>query len=284
MSDNLLDEMIEAQNSKSPLIQEILLGLSTYENIYVFEGKDDFPVYDEWMKRNDVYNESCHIIAKGKKQIIDTYHYGLNSNNQEIKEHCMFFIDHDYDLTHYKDKNILTLNCYSIENHIATIDFVGNYLKDEFELDARRTKERDELLNIFKKDFQCYFEILTELCFPLFANYNCSINTPYYEDMKKIVDINVGNVSLKANATKIGIDPTIPRQRVSDLRLIYDGFKPERKIRGKYVFEFIKKWLESARIYILGKYGLKVKKDPMQITFRRMACSSKVPNEMMNYI
>ncbi|WP_368912720.1 hypothetical protein [Proteus mirabilis] len=281
---DLIDEMMAAQSSKSPLIQEIMLGLSTHEKIFVFEGKDDFPVYDEWMKRNEIYRNSCHIIAKGKKQIIETYNHGQQTGNNNINDNCFFFVDHDYDIFHHNDKNIVTLNCYSIENYISSVEFVDNYLKDEFELDARKTKERLELIEIFKRDYELFSSILKELSLPLFVNYNTNKNVPFYEDIKKIINITINNIHIKRDAELIDIDNDISEEDKNKLEELFFSLDYNRAIRGKYIFEFVKRWLLSAKDYLLEKHNIKTKKDPLLIDFRRMACSSNIPEEINSYI
>ncbi|MGL5370891.1 MAG: DUF4435 domain-containing protein [Plesiomonas shigelloides] len=283
MVDDLVSEMIQAQSSKSPLQQEILTGLSIHDRLYVFEGQDDYAVYDEWMKRNKLYSKSGHLTANGKKQVISLYQHALETNNQDIISNCFFFVDHDYDQEAHNTDNFTTLNCYSIENYIVNYDSVLSYLKDEFRLDASKNELKEELLSTFEKDFAQFNKIARELCKPLFINYNIGDESKFYKKITKLIDINYGSVEIKGNASILNIAEYADEDEINRLSSIYDSLSNERAIRGKYVFEFIKTWLASAKNHLSSIKNHKVTKDPLQIQYRRMASAAPIPQEINKY-
>ncbi|MGY0350693.1 DUF4435 domain-containing protein [Edwardsiella tarda] len=215
---------------------------------------------------------------------METYSHGLKTCNEHINNDCFFFVDHDYDLFHHDDKNIVTLKCYSIENYISSAEFVDNYLRSEFELDARKTKERLELIEIFKKDYGLFCSILKDLSLPLFVNYNSNKSISFYEDIKKIINIKINDIHIKEEAELIDFDSSISEEDKNKLSELFFDLDYNRAIRGKYIFEFVKRWLLSAKDYLLEKYSIKTKKDPLLIDFRRMACSSNIPEEISLYV
>ncbi|MCS6089445.1 DUF4435 domain-containing protein [Klebsiella pneumoniae subsp. pneumoniae] len=180
-SNDLLDELIKAKESKNPLKQEILMARSFVDSIYVFEGVDDFPVYDEWLKHNRHYANSCHIVAKGKKQITTLYEYSTLIDDREILDNCIFYVDHDYDLERHDDHCITTLDCYSIENYIVNEAAVSNYMSDELRLDAKHITLKNSLMSDFRSDLSIFLAAARSICKPLFINHNILGKAEFYE-------------------------------------------------------------------------------------------------------
>lgn len=283
MSNALLNAMKKEITSRNPLKQEILLKTSIFEKIFVFEGVDDYPVYDEWMKRNPVYIDSGHLVAKGKKQIIELYEHAIMHDDQEILGNCYFFVDHDYDLFEHNSDNIVTLSCYSIENYIINSYSAKSYFKDEFKMDITYS----ELLDTVKKDFEDdlikFKRLAKELCRPLFVNHNMNGKAKFYEKISSVINIEYKNISIKENATLIMYEVNEELEDVKHLIITFDELPYERAIKGKYVFEFIKNWLSSLRLHLLRNKDLKITKDPLMLERRRLACATPAPIEIRKF-
>lgn len=284
MSNELIDELLKARDSKNPLKQEILMAKSYVDSIYLFEGVDDFPVYDEWLKNEDHYKKSGHIVAKkGKKQIISLYEYSILINDRDVLDGCKFYVDHDYDLSSHNDQTITTLNCYSIENYIVNENSVRNYFTDEFRLDARNHLLRESLLNDFRMDYDEFNRIARDTCKPLFINYNTEEKTEFYEKISKLINIEYKNIFLKDDAPIKECVISFNSERFNELSTIFENLHEGRAIRGKYIFEFIKLWLDSLKKSLTSRGDINVslsKKDPLMLDMRRLASSSPIPNEL----
>lgn len=280
---DLVEKMRIEKTSRGPLKQNILLKKSNYEKIFVFEGDDDYSVYDEWMKRNEVYCRSGHIVAKGKRQIIELYEHSKKISDEEIMDSCMFFVDHDYDLYEHNENNIVTLSCYSIENYIVDERSVRSYIIDEFKMDVRNESLRDSLIEDFKNDLADFYAAASIACEPLFINHNLNDKAKFYSNIKSIIHIEHKNVKLKTGAQLIAIEGEQRTEEIERLRKIYSELSYERKIKGKYLFEFIKSWLSSVKVKINGENGIRITKDPLMVEMRRLAGSSKIPAELVRF-
>ncbi|AUH01311.1 DUF4435 domain-containing protein [Prodigiosinella confusarubida] len=279
----LLNTMKKEVSSKSSLKQEILLKTSTFDKIFVFEGTDDYPVYDEWMKQNSIYINAGHIIAKGKKQIIRLYENALQHNDQEILANCYFFVDHDFDTFEHNSENIVTLSCYSIENYIINSHSTKSYLKDEFKMDITRLDLLDRIKDDFESDFEKFQSIAKELCKPLFVNHNIKGKAKFYEKISSIINLEYKNIRVKENAKLIGYEVDENSEDAKKLIVIFDVLPYERAIKGKYVFEFIKLWLSSLKSHLSGDINLKITKDPLMLERRRLACATPIPDEIKRF-
>ncbi|WP_449548890.1 DUF4435 domain-containing protein [Lelliottia amnigena] len=283
MSIVLLNTMKKEVNSRNPLKQEILLKTSSFDKIFVFEGVDDYPVYDEWMKRNSEYTDAGHLIAKGKKQIIELYEHAVEHDDQEILTSCYFFVDHDFDTFEHNAESIVTLSCYSIENYIINSHSTKSYLKDEFKMDITRS----DLLELIRKDFETDFltfkKLAKELCKPLFVNHNINKKAKFYEKISSVINIEYKNISLKENAKLIDYEVKKDAIETKTLVSLFDDLSYERAIKGKYVFEFIKIWLSSLKTHLSENKDLKITKDPLMLERRRLACATPIPEEMIRF-
>ncbi|EPN1930292.1 DUF4435 domain-containing protein [Cronobacter dublinensis] len=283
MSTALLNDMKKEVSSRNPLKQEILLKTSTFDKIFIFEGVDDYPVYDEWMKRNPIYLESGHLVAKGKKQIIELYENALLHADEEILSNCYFFVDHDFDLFEHNTENIVTLSCYSIENYIINTYSTKSYLKDEFKMDITRHDLLERIRRDFESDFQLFNDLAKELCKPLFVNHNINGKAKFYDKISSIISIEYKNITLKNKGKTIGYEVNTNTEEVKNLIEIFDALPYERAIKGKYVFEFIKHWLFSLKSYLAADKDLKITKDPLMLERRRLACATPIPKEISRF-
>lgn len=283
MSTTLLDTMKKEISSRNPLKQEILLKTSRFNKIFVFEGVDDYPVYDEWMKLNPTYIESGHLVAKGKSQIIELYEHAMEHNDQEILTTCYFFVDHDFDMFEHNSDGIVTLSCYSIENYIINSHSAKSYLKDEFKMDITRSDLLEAIRSDFENDFEIFQRLAKELCRPLFVNHNANGRAKFYDKISTVLNLEYKNIRMKDSAKLIGYEVNEHSTEVKDLILFFDSLSYERSIRGKYVFEFIKCWLSSLKSFLLTNEGVRISKDPLMLERRRLACATPIPEEMARF-
>ncbi|MCK6930433.1 DUF4435 domain-containing protein [Enterobacter roggenkampii] len=283
MSISLLNVMKKEVHSKNPLKQEILLKISSFEKIFVFEGVDDYPVYDEWMKRNPVYCEAGHLVAKGKKQIIELYEHAIQHDDKEVLENCFFFVDHDFDIFEHNSDGIVTLSCYSIENYIINSHSTKSYLKDEFKMDISRTELLEKIKSDFESDFIEFKKIAKELCKPLFINHNVNGKAKFYDKISSVLNLEYKNITIKDGAKIIDYEVNKDSEDVKKLLSYFEDLSYERSIKGKYVFEFIKHWLSSLKKHLSTIKDLKITKDPLMLERRRLACATPIPQEMTRF-
>ncbi|MBN5217909.1 DUF4435 domain-containing protein [Serratia ureilytica] len=283
MSKNLLNIMKKEISSKNPLKQEILLKTSKFSKIFIFEGVDDYPVYDEWMKRNSMYVNSGHLVAKGKKQIIELYEHAIKYDDQEILKNCYFFVDHDFDTFEHNSDSIVTLSCYSIENYIINSHSAKSYLKDEFKMDITRSELLDSIKIDFESDFLQFKKLAKELCKPLFINHNVNGKARFYDKISSVINLDYKDIRIKEDAKLIGYEVNEDAEDVKALIVIFDNLTHERSIKGKYVFEFMKIWLSSLKSHLSTNKDLRITKDPLMLERRRLACATPIPKELIKF-
>lgn len=270
-------------SSKNPLKQEILLKTSKFSKIFIFEGVDDYPVYDEWMKRNSMYVNSGHLVAKGKKQIIELYEHAIKYDDQEILKNCYFFVDHDFDTFEHNSDSIVTLSCYSIENYIINSHSAKSYLKDEFKMDITRSELLDSIKIDFESDFLQFKKLAKELCKPLFINHNVNGKARFYDKISSVINLDYKDIRIKEDAKLIGYEVNEDAEDVKALIVIFDNLTHERSIKGKYVFEFMKIWLSSLKSHLSTNKDLRITKDPLMLERRRLACATPIPKELIKF-
>jgi hypothetical protein len=150
---------------------------------------------------------------------------------------------------------------------------LSSILKDEFHLDARKITERNAILLQFKDDLQEFNSLAKNVCLPLFVKHNVEGKARFYNRITDLISVEFANVRMKDSA-----DDLIP---------VFEGLPFVRCIRGKYHYEFIKKWLVSLREKINSDNLLnipRVNKDPAQMEMRRFASATRPPNELISSI
>ncbi|EKK7721521.1 DUF4435 domain-containing protein, partial [Cronobacter sakazakii] len=243
---DLLQSLFEAQSSKDSLMQSVLMGLSSSDKVIVFEGVTDYQVYDEWLKSDLVYQNAEHICAKGKSQLVDLYVHVKKINHTDIINGCKFFVDHDYDMVSYNDNCIITLGCYSVENYLVNDLAVDSILKDEFQLDVRKIAERKKILQQFREDLVIFNELAKQACLPLFIRHNREGRAFFYKKISDVIVVEYGNVRPNEHPPE-SVLLIRDCESAEDLENYFYSLPYVRCIRGKYHFEFIKKWLISLR-------------------------------------
>lgn len=235
------------------------------------------------MKRNSVYVNAGHLVAKGKKQIIELYEHAIKYDDQEILKNCYFFVDHDFDTFEHNSDSIVTLSCYSIENYIINSHSAKSYLKDEFKMDITRSELLDSIKIDFESDFLQFKKLAKELCKPLFINHNVNGKAKFYDKISSVINLDYKDIRIKENAKLIGYEVNEDAEDVKALIVIFDNLTHERSIKGKYVFEFMKIWLSSLKSHLSTNKDLRITKDPLMLERRRLACATPIPKELMKF-
>lgn len=276
---SLLNEMRKAKDITQSLKTDILSTLSAHmgKKVFIFEGNEDFSMYEIWIN-NTLENENwMHVFGKGKKQLISLYSKLIDEGDHEILPYCYFFIDQDYDIDTFNDKHILTLDCYSAENYIICKKSISSILKDEFKLIGERINLYNKYIKIYENDFLKFNLLAKELCKPLFVIHNTSGKVRHYDKISQLINIEINDIGYHQNYnTKlIEFDTTSPY-------LAQFNNLPDRlAIKGKYVYEFAKLWLKKLKEQLkIEDPELTIKKDPQQIELRRFACTTATPKEL----
>ncbi|MCS6089446.1 hypothetical protein LNO03_12290 [Klebsiella pneumoniae subsp. pneumoniae] len=101
--------------------------------------------------------------------------------------------------------------------------------------------------------------------------------------ISKLINIEYKNIFIKENADIKGYLVDVDSSRFSELSDIFDNLTDSRAVRGKYVFEFIKIWLNSLKENLISRGNGEIKlskKDPLMLEMRRLASSTPIPIEI----
>lgn len=283
MTKNLVNKLRDSRNSQSALKISLLTNISVANGrkIFVFEGDEDYGMYETWITRKyGDTNNVLHICGKGKKQLMLLYQDLVDSNDQEILPNCYFFVDHDYDITVTNGNHILTLDCYSAENYAICIESISSILKDEFKLDIERQEIFDSHMKKYQQDYNKFITLARTACKPLFVNHQHG-KVKHYATIEKLINIKVDNISWKDNISSL----LIKYDDSSSHAATFDSLSDKLAIKGKYIFEFVKKWLCSLKKELKTLIpDIPIKKDPLHFDLRRFASIAPIPRELEDFL
>jgi hypothetical protein len=266
-------------------IRSIFIGA-----IFVFEGRDDVAVYEEWFKEIAFCPTYEPLPADGKKQVL-----GLLMQLTETAHHLLkgvyFFIDRDFDPEATAHPQLHELQAYSIENMLCTSEVLDSLLKDELRCagDLNTRSAIHESFNSFCSDVSKHCE---EVNLHLFAasrlgkqvktkpekigailNITLDLVSPSYERIENILTLN----------------PPLSSEEIQTLKIEYDGLPLLLKDRGKYRLDAFRKWLrlitedaKSANPTKFPKQNSSVG-DAGSVGLRRLASGSKAPQTLFDF-
>ncbi|WP_272653952.1 DUF4435 domain-containing protein [Providencia sp. PROV091] len=287
---DILSDMKMSRDATAALKQELLIAKTYCDSVFIFEGKTDFGVYETWLARVNYNLTYTHIAAKSKTQAIKLYD-DLYLINDSALEYTKFIVDHDYDLNNTTNSHILTLNAYSIENYLVSERILESILKDEFEIKADKIELIFDIKNQFNQDLDLFIDGIRMISKPLFIKHNTLGSCQFYQNIKEFFIIKYNSISYSIDFMDkvINIDD-IEHDKVSEMSLLYDSLPDNKAIRGKYLMEFFREWLESLREFIKNEKqvnkrykGIAVNFDARKFSLRRFATISYLPTEFSNF-
>lgn len=276
------------ESRKSPSVLKIkvlkIRGDDPNVFIFIFEGIEDVPVYEEWLKRIDCCPRYEPLPGSGKQQLL-AYCRSLIASGDPLLKGIYFFVDRDFDPPFNLD-HLFELEAHSIENLLCTEEVLDSILKDEF----RRAGAVGERLAIRGK----FNELRTE-----FSNFCRPVNLHLFiaqrnsikiikkpEKTTEIVEVKVNSVS----AAYLLISDVVQLedgQEQLELGFWEDEFEKlpsQLKLRGKYMLDMFRRWLralaedvKSANPIMFSVRDGHLPGDPSNLSLRRLASSTPVP-------
>ncbi|EPF3218359.1 MULTISPECIES: DUF4435 domain-containing protein [Enterobacter cloacae complex] len=250
MSASRLEMMLASTKQPCVLRLKLIRDKKNGRPLFVFEGKDDYDFYFHIMNLCGFDKEFSHINGSGKDQSIALYDELTQENHDCLKE-TYFFVDQDYSLFCYSNKNIFTLPFYAIESPLSDRRIIKHFLTSTFILDEANEKFIDQLMSFYDKAKDSFYEGMRNISIQLYMSrvLGMGVEFPTNEDIFK--SINKDGVIFKINE----IDVLSERMsRLSDDEIqfynVISELPDEQLIRGKYVYFFICEWLMKIKKYI----------------------------------
>lgn len=254
---NIVDELRASRENTSVYKAEVSSTSSDVDKIViVVEGKDDPGVYRVWLKHvlpDNICKKINFTKAGDKKKVLDTLNTTIGSG--KFIDNIYFIVDHDFngDLG-VKNKNLLVLDAYSIENYIFTKEMVYELLECSFHIEDYNLrhdlseKYHNDLLNFLPKisglNFLIYYAVIyNEKPFQLKKEKN---------DFSKHLEITTSMTGFKSDINIISkmIHNICPDRIQQILGLVeekedFNNLKPiHLYYRGKFIEGFFDKWIK----------------------------------------
>jgi len=229
-----------------------------YEDGYTFlllEGDDDIDYYQQHFKSTFSFPWKRFVCNK-KQHAISLFKEIKNHKDKLYRDTKAFvFVDMDYDEEELNNEFIYMTPVYSIENFYLSKDSIEGILKFKFNLDDDNYSLKKCLSN-FDDRLSEFIEIIKPLDLILRANNysykeaNCGETINLRDiNLDKYISITFDEVALKKDILS-GLnlnDTIIDREfinRSSELYENNDIVFLKKKIRGKFLFFFLSKYLE----------------------------------------
>ncbi|HEM7507428.1 TPA: DUF4435 domain-containing protein [Providencia rettgeri] len=288
---SLINEMKKAKDASAALRNDVLLAKKNYSHVIVVEGDTDIGVYETLIKRiNDNLNFTI-VVARSKSQAIDFYKK-INDNESEDFDYLKIIVDRDYDLEILNDDLILTLDYYSIESYLVTTNSLKSYLRDECKIPISKLDVISEIVAVFERDLNSFFEKLRVVSLPLFIIHNHEGKCEFYSNIDKLISINYGCIDYKENyALEVKNISSIEQDIIDEYKEIYNGYSNKQAIQGKYLYSFFVKWSDKLREFINNNKStddrykrIETRKDMNHIQMRRFASIIDIPSELRRFL
>ena len=259
MSNTNVEDLREArQNPLVPFTSYLAIRSSTNRAlnspILVFEGQECPPFYLAMLCKACAIIESPQIIANGKKNVLGLRDL-IRTNRQTCNDDVLFFIDRDYDKSpepgSFSDTYVTP--GYSIENEVIEGNIVLAFIRASFSIDDSLDQQAlESIANNFEALWTSYCTASIDLhkLYFLCRRFGIGLRSPRRIDDILEIDIERLEVrrkfdSIETLASKFKVDELKFNNALADAALIceFNELDPRARWRGKYHFEFVKKYL-----------------------------------------
>ncbi|VWB57541.1 hypothetical protein BLA6860_02661 [Burkholderia lata] len=291
---SIVDAMRASRKNPSVLKLKVLkvVGEDPDVLIFIYEGPDDVPVYEEWMRRIANCPRFEPLAGSGKQQLI-AYHALLLENADPLLDKVFFFVDRDFDLPIDPVKNIFELESYSIENLLCTEEVLDSILRDEFRR-AGELAERAKIKGKFVELQMKFYECCSPINFALFVAQRKSLQVVRKpERVSEIVHISVNSIVEAYGHVNnvISIDGEVSAEELTMLELEFNQLPLFLRQRGKYILEMFRRWLRAlaedikcVSPVLFRSRNERLPGDPSAVPLRRLAASAHLPRGLSEFV
>lgn len=241
------EELRQNRYNYSVAYFEFIKGIATNNDlIFMFFEGDDISYYGTRIEKYTC--KYVPLVCGGKKEVKKVREL-VRINYPNIK--TAFFIDKDFDDEETGQYNTFVTECYSIENYYILNDVIKSILKQELLI--------SEINDEYKKAMKTYSKLKSEYIFAIIElnkiimyirKNNIStikLNLQAF-NIFKYVTISLDKVTTELTKQKVFEifkinQESIDKTRFKDIDRYFNKKNKEDIIRGKYMFEFLLKYL-----------------------------------------
>lgn len=247
MQRNLVENLRDGRKSPAVLLQKLVLlrARRPCVPVFVFEGSDDLPAYEVWIKGIEPSKAWEPLPGQGKDQVLG-FRAILKRTDHSLSAGVWFVVDHDYDglKGHAPGSDIYVTDLYSIENALCTREAVASLLRDEFRC-AGNVDVCDAVEGLFDAAVESFVSLVKDESLRLFVARRRGI------PVVRIVDslfplIAVGLAETRWKTEIRTLVHTLREIESAELDAHVDEFSRLRLdhwTRGKFMMYFFKQWL-----------------------------------------
>ncbi|CZW30520.1 DUF4435 domain-containing protein [Enterobacter cloacae] len=250
MSISRLEMMLASTKQPCVLRLKLIRDKQDGKPLFVFEGQDDYDFYFHIMNLCGFDRDFSHINGSGKDQSVALYEELSEENHSCLKE-TYFFVDQDYSLFCYSNKNIFTLPFYAIESPLSDRRIIKHFLVSTFKLDESNRRLIEQLMSFYDKAKNSFYQGIKNISIQLYLSRALGLGIEFPTNEEIFESISKDKVTFKINEI-----PSIVKQleeSTDEIGVFYDvisNLPNEQLIRGKYVYYFICEWLIKIKKYI----------------------------------
>ena len=288
-----LERLRRARESRV-VLQTRILSLRSGDKttpIIVIEGSTDVPVYRCWIK--SVRDDFNYLIlpADGKRQILSYF-----SREAERPEKVYFIVDKDFDENKGFNEapNVFCLDRYSVENYFMDVRVLESIIIEEFGV-YDDEELVDSILVSYLRKVEEFLELMRLPNFYLYISAKEGIKKGRTtSQLSKLVTMDASG-TLEAVFSEEDLAEILCIERAPTPEEIdrhgesYSQLTPLKEYRGKFLFAFLKKWLEY--LCSTAKKGIELFSEPrsftfniQNLTFRALASRSELPSGFSDFI
>jgi len=292
----ILDAARESRNS--PAVLKLKLSAIRSRNsstwVFVYEGVDDVPIYETWIRRLSFGLSYEPMPSTGKSQVLG-FRDMMLKDQTKLCSNLLFFIDRDFDELRGRapHPNTFLTDMYSVENYLVSKQVVESILIDEFRL-AGDDAERKKILEIFDGAFLSFLDETRVLNQRLFRLRQLGADAIVEENVSRFVDIGLTSTIKRSDASPediIKAKCSFIDARCAEIDRQFEVLEPAARFRGKYLLGFMKKWLSaladdrvSARPIAFTNSEPSFRADTAATNLRSLASRSATPKELKGFL
>lgn len=261
MSASRLEMMLASTKKPCVLRLKLIRDKKNGRPLFVFEGKDDYDFYFHMLNLCGFEQEFSHINGSGKDQSISLYEELFHENNDCLKE-TYFFVDQDYSLFCYSNKNIFTLPFYAIESPLADRRIIKHFLISTFMLDESNSTLINKLMGFYDKAKDSFYQGIRNISIQLYMSRVLGLGFEFPTNDDIFETVNKDSVSFKINEIDV-LSERLKHLSIDEQKFygVISDLPDEQLIRGKYVYFFICEWLIKIKKYIHSRIDSEIALD-----------------------
>lgn len=288
---SLVDVLRDSRRSPLVLKTQLLGVRSRSQDVYVFifEGPEDVPAYEEWLRRLETPHYEA-LPGAGKEQLLALREM---LGDEELSRRVYFFVDADFDEDAAEDVRVFALDAYSIENLIIGKDVLESLLRDEFRC-AGLIEDKCRVHEAYEEVMRSAEERLLDLNRTLFIARRERLRASTWPD--KITShfaVSLRGVSGPAVdwISQLGYAGRVRSSRMEQLANEFAGLASHRAQRGKYALQIFRAWIgvlladrKSARPMLFTESIPTLGGEPQNASIRRFAAAAAVPVGLRDFV